>query len=263
MNKFFSKAGHLVRTFGFSPRSIIPAVKGIPYYFRNKKELKKQLSQINPDFEITTYFPCFGDRFEKSGSVPLHYFYQDLYVARKLFENNPLKHVDIGSRIDGFVAHAAVYREIEVIDIRDINDEIPNVKFIRADLMSDHFSYVDYCDSVSCLHSIEHFGLGRYGDPVDVHGHIRGLQNITRMLRHGGRLYLSTVIGPQRIEFDAHRVFSIRYLIGLLEKDYRIECFSYIDDQNNFHPSAELTEDNINENFFCNYGCGIFELIRK
>ncbi len=263
MNKFLSKAGHLLRTFGFSPNRFIPALKGIPYYFRNKKELKEQLTSSGSGFSISAYYPCFSDRFDKSGSMPLHYFYQDLYCARKLFKNNPHKHVDIGSRIDGFVAHAAVFREIEVIDIRDIKDKIPDVHFIRADLMSENFSYIDYCDSVSCLHTIEHFGLGRYGDPVNVNGHIRGLNNITMMLKHGGRLYLSTVIGPQRIEFDAHRVFSVRYLMDLVKADYEIECFSYIDDNNNFYPSAELTEKNIGNNFNCHYGCGIFELIKK
>jgi len=263
LNKFISKAGHLLRTFGFSPNQFLPAVKGIPYYFRNKKELNKQLESSGSGFNITAYYPCFSDRFDKSGSIPLHYFYQDLYVARKLYGNSPKQHVDIGSRIDGFVAHTAVFREIEVIDIRDIKDTIPNVHFIRADLMADNFSYKNYCDSVSCLHTIEHFGLGRYGDPVNVNGHIRGLKNITGMLKPGGRLYLSTVIGSQRIEFDAHRVFSVRYLLELVQADYDIECFSYIDDNNNFFPSAELTEKNIDNNFNCHYGCGIFELIKK
>ena len=67
------------------------------------------------------------------------------------------------------------------------------------------------------------------------------------MLKKSGRLYLSTVIGPQRIEFDAHRVFSIQYLIDLLDKNF----------------STELSDENIISNFDCNYGCGIFELIKK
>ncbi|HOJ08129.1 MAG TPA: DUF268 domain-containing protein, partial [Ignavibacteriaceae bacterium] len=118
-------------------------------------------------------------------------------------------------------------------------------------------------DSVSCLHTIEHFGLGRYGDPVDVNGHLKGLKNITNMLKKNGRLYLSTVIGPQRIEFDAHRVFSVKYLIELIEENFIIENFSFIDDKNKLYISAELSEKNIQNNFNCSYGCGIFELIKK
>jgi hypothetical protein len=32
-----------------------------------------------------------------------------------------------------------------------------------------------YCDSLSCLHALEHFGLGRYGDPIDPRGHEKGI----------------------------------------------------------------------------------------
>ena len=257
------KTTRLLSTLGFSPKQLILALKGFPYFFRNKKELRKQLSKSKIPFSITNYYPCPVDRFDQAGTIPLHYFHQDLYVARRLFENNPSKHVDIGSRLDGFIAHAAVFRQIEVMDIREIRNEIPNVIFLRTDLMSNDFGLNDYCDSVSCLHTIEHFGLGRYGDPVDINGHIKGLNNIVKMLKKNGRLYLSTVIGSQRIEFDAHRVFSVQYLIDLLDKNFSIERFSYIDDENNLHPSAELSEANINDNFGCNYGCGIFELIKK
>ena len=37
-----------------------------------------------------------------------------IYAAR------PEKHVDVGSRVDGFVAHVASFREIEVFDVRPI-----------------------------------------------------------------------------------------------------------------------------------------------
>lgn len=263
MNKTSVKITRLFKTMGLSPRQFILALKGYQYFFRNKKEIKKQLSYSRVPFSITDYYPCPADRFEEAGTLPLHYFHQDLYVAQRLFKNNPVKHVDIGSRIDGFIAHAATFRQIEVMDIREIKKSIPNVVFLKADIMSDNWVLNDYCDSVSCLHTIEHLGLGRYGDPVDVNGHIKGFNNIVSMIKKGGRLYLSTVIGPQRIEFDAHRVFSVKYLLDLLKKDFSIERFSYIDDNNIFHPSSELSDKSIPGNFGCNYGCGIFELIKK
>ena len=33
-------------------------------------------------------------------------------------------------------------------------------------------------DSLSCLHAIEHFGLGRYTDPIDINIHIKGLTTL-------------------------------------------------------------------------------------
>jgi hypothetical protein len=70
-----------------------------------------------------------------------------------------------------------------------------------------------YCDSLSCLHAIEHFGLGRYGDPIDPRGYERGIANMARLVVPGGRLYLSAPIGRERVEFNANRVFDPRTLI--------------------------------------------------
>ena len=253
----------LLKESGLYPKNLFNVLRGFPIYIRNKFLFKKQLKESDNSFIITKLYPQLIDRFDASGSFPLHYFHQDLYVAQRLFKNNPVKHVDIGSRIDGFVTHVAAFREIEVMDIREIKENISNVTFLRTDLMSNDFKLSDYCDSVSCLHTVEHFGLGRYGDPLDVNGHLKGLKNITGLLKKNGRLYLSTIIGPQRIEFDAHRVFSVKYLIDLLESDFIIDNFSYIDDNNKIHISAKLSNTNVQNNFMCTYGCGIFELIKK
>ena len=74
-----------------------------------------------------------------------------------------------------------------------------------------------YCDSLSCLHAIEHFGLGRYGDPLDPMGHERGIANMALLLKPGGTFYLSTPIGRERVEFNANRVFAPSNIIRLVE----------------------------------------------
>mgnify|MGYP000382217343 CR=1 FL=1 len=40
-------------------------------------------------------------------------------------------------------------------------------------------------DSVSCLHALEHFGLGRYGAPICYDGYFIGFKNITNLLDTG------------------------------------------------------------------------------
>jgi SAM-dependent methyltransferase len=191
-----------------------------------------------------------------------HYFHQDLFVARKIFEENPVRHVDIGSRTDGLVAHVAVFREIEVMDIRAQNSKVKNVKFRQADLMQLPPDMIAYCDSISSLHAIEHFGLGRYGDPVDYYGHVKALDNIYKILKPGGRFYFSVPIGRQRIEFNAHRVFSLKYLLELFTDKYKVDSFSYVNDSGDFFEEVKLTQDCIESNLGCRYGCGIF-LLRK
>jgi hypothetical protein len=247
---------------GFNPLSFFKNVVGIFWYLRNLKELKSQLSLQN-DFIISKYYPILTDRNSDSGFIKSHYFWQDSLVARKIFESNPIKHVDVGSRIDGFVTHISSFREIEVFDIRPLNGQIDHVKFVKVDFSKEPFKFENYCDSLSCLHVIEHFGLGRYGDKIDVNGHLKGLQNLKKILKPGGKFYFSTPIGPQRIEFNAHRVFSLSYLIELLSKDYHINSVSIIDDKGYLNKDVILTEDLIKGNYGCNYGCGIFEMTKK
>jgi len=121
---------------------------------------------------------------------------------------------------------------------------------------------VGCCDSLSCLHAVEHFGLGRYGDPVRYDGYALGLDNLYRMLKEGGKFYVSVPIGPQRIEFNAHRVFSVGYLLKCFEGRYLVDQFSFVDDRGDLHEDVALSESDVQKNFGCVYGCGIFELTR-
>ncbi len=257
-----SKINYYLNLFGFYPKKSFHSLKGLLPYLRNLSQIKYQLKG-DANFDISTLYPCLDDRYEKAGTIPKHYFYQDLIIANKIYEANPKKHVDIGSRIDGFVAHVACFREIEVFDIRDFDYKIPNVKFVKADLMESEFNILDYCDSVSCLHAIEHFGLGRYGDNIDITGHIKGLTNIYKMLKPNGIFYFSAPIGKQRIEYDAHRVFSIQYLLDIFKDSYQIKSFSYINDDEELFTNVEMDSRNIINNFNCSFGCGIFELVKK
>jgi hypothetical protein len=162
------------------------------------------------------------------------------------------------------VAHVAAFRPIVIMDIRPIPVSVPNMEFIQADLMQPPpLALVGHFDSLSCLHALEHFGLGRYGDGINVDGHLVGLTNLTALLAAGGKFYLSVPMGPQRIEFNAHRVFSLRYLLDCLTLNFRIDDFSYVDDNGDLHEHAALTETAVDANFGCTYGCAIFEATKS
>lgn len=235
---------------------------GLPFYYRDWRTFKKQRGN-DTTFRLGTPYPVLNERNSESATVSRLYFYQDLHVARLVFKNQPVRHVDIGSRIDGFVAHVAVFRPIEVLDVRPQSMSVEHVVFRQADLMLLPDDMLNYCDSISSLNAIEHFGLGRYGDPIDYYGHLKAIQNITKMLRKEGVLYFSVPIGRQRVEFNAHRVFSVAYLLKLFEADYHLRSFSYIDDAGKFHQAAEIDETLVKNNYGCRFGCGIFELVKK
>jgi len=247
--------------FGFDPVKTINALRALPDYLIELNLFKKAGCK---DFKNITLYPCLSDRYDTSGTGKGHYFHQDLLVAQKIFKTQPRRHVDIGSRIDGFVAHVAAFREIEVFDIRTNQLHINNIIFRQLDFMLPLPSeFHGYSDSVSCLHAIEHFGLGRYGDHIDPEGFHRGLENISRLCTIGATVYLGVPIGAQRVEFNAHRVFSTSFLLELLEKQYKIASFSYIDDLGNLYENVDLNRDEINNNYHCTFGCAIFELIKK
>ena len=235
--------------------------KLIPWFFSDYLKIKKQLKN-NKDFKITKFFPVLADQAQTSGNFSSMYFNQDLFVARRIHKNNPKKHVDIWSRVDWFVANVASYRDIEVLDIRPSTKQVQNIKFTQADLMKLPHWFENYTDSISSLSVIEHFWLWRYGDPIDSNWHIKWLENIYKILKKWWKFYFSVPIWPQRIEFNAHRIFNISYLIKLFEKKYKIDMFSYIDDYDKLHENLKLSTKDINNNFNCKFGCGIFELTK-
>jgi len=167
---------------------------------------------------------------ESSGSLGA-YFLQDQRVASWIHDAKPARHVDVGSRLDGFIGSLSVFREVDVIDIRPAPASIRNVNFHQLNLMEMlPDTWIACTDSLSCLHTIEHFGLGRYGDPLDVNGHHKGLDQLKRMVAPGGTFYLSTQIGPERVEFNAHRVFAPETLLSWFADGWTVEKCAVIDD---------------------------------
>ena len=247
--------------FGFDGKRLYQTLIGIPRYISDLNKFRTLRSKEST-FKFSILYPILSDWNDEAGNARGHYFHQDLYVAQKIFKNKPLKHIDIGSRIDGFVAHVASFREIEIFDIRELDSNIENVIFRKVDLMVLSEDLIDYTDSISCLHALEHFGLGRYSDPLDYYGYLKGLSNINKILKTGGRFYFSVPIGEQRIEFNAHRVFSVSYLIKILSEDYKIESFSLINDKGDFIKNLLLEPALAENSFGCKFGCGIFELVK-
>jgi len=258
------KIATILTWFGIDLSTFLRSAKGVIPFMRDKAAFKKQAQHAGHDFPIKGLWLCLSDRYLENGTATGHYFHQDLLVARRVFENKPEVHVDVGSSVKGFVAHVAVFRPIKVLDIRSQKSRVKNIEFIQADMMQSlRQELVECCDSLSCLHALEHFGLGRYGDPVNHDGHLRGLENLYRALKPNGKFYLSVPIGKQRVEFNAHRVFDVAYLLEIFKGKYRVDCFSYVDDLGELHENAELTSSWVGENFGCVWGCGIFELTKQ
>jgi hypothetical protein len=208
-----------IRPFLAVPHRIILSLTGM-----NLLQLSKNLSGLTPfirdwatysnsdqpkdslKIRLSNIHPRLGDRYDSAGTAGGDYFHQDLWVARKIFNANPSEHWDIGSRIDGFIAHLLTFRTVNVIDIRLLESKVSGLVFHQGDV-TDLKIADDSIESLSCLHAMEHVGLGRYGDPIDAWGCFKGMQELQRVLAIGGKLYFSVPIGQERVEFNAHRVF--------------------------------------------------------
>lgn len=255
---------NLARLLGLDPVKGLMTLRRLPHFFSQRRSFRS----LNQGLGATAWpegklYPCLTDDLDQSGTASGAYFHQDLYVAQKIFAAAPRRHLDIASRVDGFVAHVASFRSIEVIDIRPLDIRLPNITFRQADLMRLPDVLRESADSVSCLHALEHFGLGRYGDPLDADGHSKGFENLAAMVEPGGRLYLSVPIGPQRFEFNAHRVFAIRTLLDMSAPRFDLEHFSYVDDRGDMHRDVPITEELLRTNAGCIWGCGILVLRKR
>ncbi|MFT4733220.1 MAG: SAM-dependent methyltransferase [Psychromonas sp.] len=259
MNRIIKLTKFVLAYLGFYPDQLFQNLKEMPSFFTDLSRFKKALNGKYSDWSFK-YYPILTDKKDQSGKARGQYFYQDLFVANLIYKSNPNRHIDIGSRIDGFIAHLASFREVDVMDIRPLNSIIQNISFIQADLMRPAPQLKESTDSLSCLHTIEHFGLGRYGDKLDIDGHLKGLDSMYQILKKGGLFYFSTQIGPSTIAFNAHRVFSVSYLLSIFEEHYELLSFSYIDDNDVLHQKVDLTKEGVSKNFNCKLGCGIFEL---
>jgi len=205
--------------------------------------------------KVNYIFPVLGEDKKTSGHITNHYFYQDLLVASYIFKNKPNKHIDIGSRIDGFVANVASFRKIEVFDLRINKLNFKNIKFRKLNLNKINRKLYNYTDSISCLHTIEHFGLGRYGDSIDPSGYKKGFNNLVKILKPKGLLYISFPISNNNeIFFNLERRFNPKDILSWT-KGLTLLNFDFIDDKQKLNLNVNLSS--LQKKNIIN-GCGIY-----
>lgn len=214
---------YLLGQAGVGIRKFFLIAKETPYFIRTLHQFKKS---YNGKLE---WLPCLLDRHSEGGDARGEYFWQDLHIARKIYSAHPQRHVDIGSRVDGFAAHVASFRSIEVFDIRPLSIPVPGMLFKQVDVLSMGEEFSGYCDSLSCLHALEHFGLGRYGDPINPLGHEVGFNNMAKMLSDGGTFYLSLPIGIERVQFNGQRILAPETICRLAKMhNLELQEFAYV-----------------------------------
>jgi SAM-dependent methyltransferase len=137
--------------------------------------------------------------------IDRHYIYHPAWAARVLAKTRPAKHVDISS-IVSFATVVSAFLPVDFYDFRPAPVELDGLYTGAADLTQMPFAS-DSISSLSCMHVLEHIGLGRYGDPLDPDGDLKAIGELVRVLAPGGNLLVATPVGRSRVEFNAHRVY--------------------------------------------------------
>lgn len=198
-------------------------------------------------------YPCLADRVVDTPFDP-HYFFQAAWLARRLHQMLPPYHVDIGSSVMMINVLSASVKTI-FVDYRPLRVQLSNFLPLGGDIVRLPFR-TGSISSLSCLHVLEHVGLGRYGDPINPSGSRLAAAELQRVLKPGGRLFLSVPVGRERVCFNAHRVFSSSTIRDFFQ-ELQLKAFSLVDDAGRFN--EEVPPDAATD---LEYGCGLFEFVK-
>ncbi len=227
-------------------------------HFRNEFRRFQALSH-----DDTRFAPAWEDRFpcldDATGTTDYdsHYVLHTGWAARVLACTRPTIHVDFGSSLY-FASIASAIVPFQFFDYRPARLPLPGIITGAADLTSLPFRDGEI-HSVSCMHVIEHVGLGRYGDPLDPTGDLKAARELQRVVASGGQLLIVTPVGRPRLMFNAHRIYSYQQVIEMFS-DLSLREFSLIPDD---AAEPELITNAPPERVQSQtYGCGCFWLVK-
>ena len=194
-----------------------------------------------PNAESIRIIDAYPQVHDKTSVTPFdsHYFYVNGWAMRRIISMSPSIHIDIGSQTM-FVNMLAAVKPVIYIDYRPLKARLPGLLCASGSLLTLPFQDCSV-PSISCLHVIEHIGLGRYGDPLDPEGTPKAALELARVLAPGGNLLLATPVGRPRLCFNAHRIHSpetIRKSFPYLD----LVEFSGIHDSGRYVERVELNE---------------------
>jgi SAM-dependent methyltransferase len=198
-------------------------------------------------------FPCFGDKTTSAG-FDRHYVYHTAWAARILAHTRPELHVDISSSLY-FVGLVSAFVPMQHYDYRPADLHLENLTSSFADLLRLPFEN-NSIRSLSCMHVVEHVGLGRYGDPLDAEGDVKAMAELKRVIAPGGQLLFVVPVGRPRVCFNAHRIYSYGEVCDAFA-GLNVQQFRLVPDDPNEGALIEAAPDKVLEQ---DYACGCFWL---
>jgi len=218
----------------------------------------RALSKLNPRFPSSSWSltPYINDK-TATTAFDRHYVYHPAWAARVLTKTRPTLHIDIGSTLH-FCSIISAFIPTRFYDYRPAQLDLSNLRSDFLDLLSISFDN-DSIQSLSCMHTVEHIGLGRYGDSIDPDGDLRAMRELMRVLAPKGNLLFVAPIGKPRIKFNAHRIYSFLQVRSYFS-ELELKEFTLVPDDPKYGLIYDCDEDFANQQ---NYGCGCFWFSKK
>lgn len=216
------------------------------------REFKRKIHDGRFPIEWKDRHPCLDDKTKTTG-FDRHYIYHPAWAARILAETNPAEHIDISSTLN-FATMLSAFIPVRFYDFRPADVSLSNLKSLAGNIVDLPFEN-NSVRSISCMHVVEHIGLGRYGDPVDPDSDLKAIKELTRVLATDGNLLFVVPVGKPKIMFNAHRIYSyeqvIEYFTGL-----KLVSFALISErQEDGGLNYDATGNDVAAQ---DYGCGCF-----
>lgn len=212
------------------------------------------------DAPLLDAWPCLFDRTASSG-IDAHYFHQAVWASRLIARRRPASHVDIGSDTL-YVGMLTALTRVTFVDIRPLELQIDDFTGVAGSILDLPFEQGSV-QSLSCLHVIEHIGLGRYGDPIDPQGALKAAREIVRVLAPGGFAYVSMPIGRPRVQFNGQRVFDPMQVAHMFD-GLVLSAFSMVDATGRFVAAADPAAADLREHESgADSGLGMFAFTRS
>jgi len=208
---------------------------------------KRQMSAVWKD-----RIPCLMQKTGKS-EFDRHYFYHLAWASRVLSKTLPKLHIDIASHLY-FCSIVSAFVKIAFYDYRPADIKLDNLESKQGDLLQLPFDSGSV-SSLSCMHVVEHIGLGRYGNLIIPDGDLQAIKELVRVLAEDGDLLFVVPIGRPRVCFNAHRVYSHKQVMEFFA-DLSLKEFALIPDDAEhgsliYSPAKELITSQ-------EYGCGCY-----
>lgn len=164
----------------------------------------------------------------KGGNI----YYSTDHLIPKVFKKYPVASKTvavIGSATPLYEAYIDYFKGRPItIEYRKIKHNIPKLQTYAFEQAIKKINQKKLkTDYAFCYSSIEHSGLGRYGDFIDPEGDLFTMKIIKKMVKAGGLLYLQIPVGPDLLLWNNTRIYGKHRLILLLEGWKLLETFNY------------------------------------